>query len=38
MKMMNEVKSDFDGIVQEILIEDNETVDYGQSLVKIRLV
>ena len=38
MKMMNEVKSDFDGIVQEILIEDNEAVDYGQSLVKIRLV
>ena len=38
MKMMNEVKSDFDGIVQEILIVDNEAVDYGQSLVKIRLV
>ena len=37
MKMMNEVKSEFDGVVEEILINDKDTVEYGQDLVKIRL-
>lgn len=38
MKMMNEVKCDFDGVVEEILIENNDTVEYGQNLVKIKLL
>jgi len=32
MKMMNQVTSDFDGTIKEILIEDSEPVEYGQPL------
>lgn len=38
MKMMNEIKSDVDGIVEEILVENNETVEYEQEIVKIKLL
>lgn len=32
MKLMNEVKSDYNGIVKEILVENGEPVEYGQPL------
>ena len=32
MKMMNEVKSDYNGVIKEILISDAEPVDYGEAL------
>jgi acetyl-CoA carboxylase biotin carboxyl carrier protein len=37
MKIMNEVKSDVDGVVEEILVENGQPVEYGQPLFKIRL-
>lgn len=38
MKVMNEVKCNYDGIVEEILINNNATVEYGQDLVKIKVL
>lgn len=38
MKVMNEVKCNYDGVVEEILINGNDTVEYGQNLVKIKIV
>lgn len=35
MKMMNQIESDRDGVVQEILIEDGEPVEYDQPLIVI---
>tara|TARA_B100001013_G_scaffold181567_1_gene109247 strand:- start:1591 stop:2037 length:447 start_codon:yes stop_codon:yes gene_type:complete len=35
MKMMNEIKSDFSGIVTAILVENSEPVEFGQSLFRI---
>jgi acetyl-CoA carboxylase biotin carboxyl carrier protein len=32
MKMMNEVKSDYSGIIKEILISDADPVEYGEAL------
>jgi oxaloacetate decarboxylase alpha subunit len=32
MKMMNELTADIDGVVREILVENGETVQYGQAL------
>lgn len=32
MKMMNEVKSDFNGTIKEILISNSEPVEYGEVL------
>lgn len=32
MKLMNEVKSDYNGIVKQILVENGEPVEYGQPL------
>jgi acetyl-CoA carboxylase biotin carboxyl carrier protein len=32
MKMMNEVKSDYNGIIKEILISDADPVEYGEAL------
>jgi acetyl-CoA carboxylase biotin carboxyl carrier protein len=37
MKIMNEIKSDVDGVVEEILVENGQPVEYGQPLFKIRL-
>ncbi|HET6495169.1 MAG TPA: acetyl-CoA carboxylase biotin carboxyl carrier protein [Thermoleophilia bacterium] len=37
MKMMNELTADIDGIVREILVEDGQTVEYGQPLFAIEL-
>ena len=32
MKLMNEIESEYDGIVEEILIENEDMVEYGQPL------
>ena len=38
MKMMNELTADIDGIVREILVENGQTVEYGQPLFAIELL
>lgn len=35
MKLMNEIESEFDGKVVEVLVKDGEVVDYGKPLFKI---
>ncbi|MCM8804024.1 MAG: acetyl-CoA carboxylase biotin carboxyl carrier protein [Candidatus Omnitrophica bacterium] len=37
MKVMNEIKSEYDGIVKEILVENGKPVEYGQVLFIIHL-
>jgi acetyl-CoA carboxylase biotin carboxyl carrier protein len=32
MKILNEIESDIDGIVKEILVENGQAVEYGQPL------
>ena len=34
-KLMNEIESDYDGVVEAILVKDGETVEYGQPLFRI---
>lgn len=36
MKIMNEIKSDFNGEVVEVLVENGQMVDFGQNLFAIR--
>jgi len=36
MKLMNEVFSPFDGTVEEIFVENEQTVEYGQPLIRIK--
>ncbi len=36
MKLMNEIESEFDGEVVEILVKDDEMVEYGQPLFVIK--
>ncbi len=38
MKLMNEIKSDYNGIVKQILVENGEPVEYGQPLFVIEPV
>lgn len=38
MKLMNEVTSDVDGEIAEVLAEDKSIVEYGQPLFKVRQV
>lgn len=35
MKLMNEIESEYDGVVAEILVENNQMVEYGQPLFRI---
>lgn len=35
MKLMNEIESEFDGEIQEILVKDGEMVEYGKPLFRI---
>lgn len=35
MKLMNDIESEFDGTVEEILVTNGETVEYGQPLFRI---
>lgn len=37
MKLMNEIESEYDGEIAEILVKDGEMVDYGKPLFKMRL-
>lgn len=36
MKLMNDIESDFDGEVVEILVENGQSVEYGQPLFSIK--
>lgn len=36
MKLMNEIESEFDGAVTEILVENEDNVEYGQPLFRIQ--
>ena len=36
MKFMNEITSDVDGIVEEILVENESLVEFGQPLMRIK--
>ena len=36
MKVMNEIQSDISGEIVDILVEDGESVEYGQPLFKIK--
>lgn len=35
MKLMNEIESDFDGVVSEVFVENGKMVEYGQPLFSI---
>jgi acetyl-CoA carboxylase biotin carboxyl carrier protein len=35
MKLMNELESEVDGVVREILVENSDPVEYGQVLFRI---
>ncbi len=36
MKIFNEIESDYNGVIVEVLIKDGEPVEYGQPLYKIK--
>lgn len=38
MKLMNEVVSDVDGVIEEICVSNAETVDYGRVLMRVKAV
>ena len=35
MKLMNEIESEYDGVVEAILVNNEDTVEYGQPLFRI---
>ena len=35
MKLMNDIESDYDGVVQQVFVENGQTVEYGQPLFAI---
>ncbi len=35
MKLMNEIKSEYDGVVKELLVQNGESVDYNQPIMVI---
>lgn len=35
MKLMNDIESEYDGVVEEVLVKNGETVEYGQALFRI---
>lgn len=35
MKLMNEIKSDYDGVVKEVLVQNGDSVDYNQPIMRI---
>jgi len=37
MKLMNEIESDVDGVIEEILVENGKPVEYGQKLFAVKL-
>ena len=36
MKLMNEIESEFDGEIAEVLLKDGEAVEYGKPLFRIK--
>ena len=36
MKLMNEIESDCDGVVEQVFVKNGEAVEYGQPLFRIR--
>lgn len=36
MKLMNEIESEYEGVVEEVLAENGQTVEYGQPLFRVR--
>ena len=36
MKLMNDIESDYTGTVAEVLVENGDTVEYGQPLFVIK--
>ena len=36
MKLMNEIESDHDGVITEIIVNNGDMVEYGQVLVKVK--
>lgn len=36
MKLMNEIECEFDGIVEEIMVNNGDMVEYGQTIIKIK--
>ena len=36
MKLMNEIESDADGVVEEVVVQNNQPVEYGEILFRIR--
>lgn len=38
MKLMNEIESDVDGILEEIFVENGKPVEYGQKLFAVQLL
>lgn len=37
MKLMNEIESPFDGVVEEILVNNKEMVGFGQNIIRVRV-
>lgn len=37
MKLMNEIESEYDGEIEEILVQNEQMIEYGQPLFRIRL-
>jgi acetyl-CoA carboxylase biotin carboxyl carrier protein len=35
MKIMNEIESEFAGVVREVLVENSQPVEYGQVLFRV---
>lgn len=36
MKLMNEIESDFDGVIEEVLVENGQPVEYNQPLFRLK--
>lgn len=36
MKLMNEIESEFDGVIAEIFVENGQAVEYGQPLFRLK--
>lgn len=36
MKLMNEIESEFDGVITEVMAENGQAVEFGQELFRIR--
>ena len=35
MKLMNEIESEYDGVIKEIMVKNGQPVEYGQPLFQI---